>query len=71
MTAALDELRWVRELATSGEARARREAAHLRVAEVAREIGVWPSTLSRWERGLRLPRPEPAARWAAFLRGLG
>ncbi|MGH2681020.1 MAG: helix-turn-helix domain-containing protein [Actinomycetota bacterium] len=47
-----------------------REAAHLHLAEVAREVRVWPSTISRWERGHRVPRGEAALRWAAVLRRL-
>ncbi|MGZ5212351.1 MAG: helix-turn-helix domain-containing protein [Actinomycetota bacterium] len=66
----IEELRWARRLAESGSARVLRQGAGLSLMEVAREIDVTPSAISRWERGLRRPHGEPALRWAALLRGL-
>lgn len=58
----VDELAWVRQLAAPGAARNIREAAGLSGPGVARELGVPPSALSRWERGVRRPRPDAAKR---------
>lgn len=46
-----------------GQGRRIREEAGLSVRELAGELGVNPSTLDRWERGLTRPRPAQAARW--------
>lgn len=51
-------------------ARAVRLAAGISVRQLAQAIGVQPSTLSRWERGLRRPRPEQAKRWCALIERL-
>ena len=41
------------------------------LAEVAVEMGVTVPTVSRWERGLRLPRGDTAARYLELLHRLG
>jgi DNA-binding transcriptional regulator YiaG len=46
---------WVRRLAKSGAARALRESTGFSASEVARELGVSPATVCRWERGLAFP----------------
>lgn len=47
-----------------------RQHANLTRAEVARAVGVDPSTVSRWESGERRPRGAAAARYADLLRRL-
>jgi len=61
---------WVRRVAREGAARHIREAAGLSASEVARQLGVSPAAVSRWERGERVPRGELAERWAEVLRAL-
>lgn len=61
---------WIRQLARSGGARAIREAHGFSASELARELGKSPSTVSRWERGERVPRGEAAEAWARLLRRL-
>lgn len=51
-------------------ARALRIAAGVGLREMASAIGVVPSTLSRWERGLRRPRSAAAVRWAEAVRNI-
>jgi len=60
----------VRRLAANGSARAIREAAGLSISEVARDLGVTPSAVSRWERGLRRPHGQPATDYLKILEGL-
>lgn len=50
-----------RALARSGAGRALREASGISLRELARVVGVDPSTLSCWERGLFGPRRHDAA----------
>jgi transcriptional regulator with XRE-family HTH domain len=59
-----------REAVSTGAASKLREAARLSQADVARAIGVSPSTVSRWEAGERLPRGKAARRYAEFLNAL-
>jgi transcriptional regulator with XRE-family HTH domain len=66
----IDELVWIRGAAATGTARAVRETAGLSLSEVARELGVTPAAVSRWERGHRVPRGEVAVAYAALLRHL-
>jgi transcriptional regulator with XRE-family HTH domain len=40
-----------------------REQAGLSVRQVAKDIGVDPTTLSRWERGQSRPRADAARKW--------
>ena len=56
-----------RGLAASGEARERRLAARLSIAELAAEVGVAPATVSRWESGQRRPRGAAAIRYERLL----
>jgi transcriptional regulator with XRE-family HTH domain len=59
---------WVRRLAKSGAARTLRESTGFSASEVARELGVSPATVCRWERGLRVPGEVDAERWALVLK---
>jgi transcriptional regulator with XRE-family HTH domain len=59
---------WVRRLAKSGGARALRESTGFSVSEIARQLGVSPATVSRWERGVRVPGEQDAERWALVLK---
>ena len=47
--------------------RALREASGLGLSELAGQIGVHRTALYRWERGVREPRGDNRARYAAFL----
>jgi transcriptional regulator with XRE-family HTH domain len=60
----------VREALRSGAAERLRREAHLSQAEVAAELGVSPSAVSRWEAGDRLPRGRAARRYARLLAAL-
>jgi len=64
----VDEVVWVRRLAQNGGARVIREGVGLTASELAREVGVSPAAVSRWERGERIPRADVAERWADLLR---
>jgi transcriptional regulator with XRE-family HTH domain len=66
----VEQVVWVRRLASNGGARAIREGAGVSASEVARLIGVTPGAVSRWERGHRIPRSGDAERWAQLLRRL-
>jgi DNA-binding transcriptional regulator YiaG len=68
--AELDELSRLRSFLQTGEARRIRERAGLSLGEVARGLGVSPSTLHRWEGGKRSPRGEAALRYWQLLRRL-
>jgi DNA-binding transcriptional regulator YiaG len=59
-----------RALASSGTARWLRLAAGLSLPEVARAVGVSPSTIWRWERDRRSPRGDAAARYSRLLEEL-
>jgi transcriptional regulator with XRE-family HTH domain len=59
---------WVRRLAKSGGARQLRESTGFSASEIARELGVSPATVCRWERGLRVPGERDAERWALILK---
>jgi DNA-binding transcriptional regulator YiaG len=60
-----------RQLSNSGTGRLLREAAGLNRYELARAIGVDPSTIFRWESGERRPRGDWALRYVNFLEKLG
>lgn len=47
-----------------------RKRAKLTRPDVAGAVGVEPITIYRWERALRVPRGEPAIRWAELLETL-
>ena len=66
----VEEVIWIRRLALNGGARVIREGAGITASEVARELGVSPAAVSRWERGERAPREDAAEGWAALLRRL-
>jgi DNA-binding transcriptional regulator YiaG len=59
-----------RQLAASGEAARIREKAGLHQTDVARTIGVWASTVNRWESGKRKPHGKSGIRWARLLETL-
>jgi DNA-binding transcriptional regulator YiaG len=50
-----------------GTAKAIRERAGLSASEVARLLGVSQPTVSNWENGKRVPRGEPAMKYAELL----
>ena len=56
-----------RRLADSGAAREIRRQAKVPLADVAADLGVAPTTVWRWENGLRHPRGEIAERWLEML----
>lgn len=56
-----------RRYSRSGDARSLREELGLSVRETARAVSVDVSTVSRWERGLRVPRGEAAVRFGHLL----
>jgi transcriptional regulator with XRE-family HTH domain len=56
-----------REWARSGRGARIRRVAGVTQAQLAREIGVDPMTVSRWERGERVPRDAQAIRYARVL----
>lgn len=66
----VQDVSWVRQLGRNGGARVIREGAGFTASELARELGVSPATVSRWERGERVPRSEAAEEWARLLQRL-
>jgi len=60
----------VRALVRSGAAEKIRVASGLTISEVARAVGVYPSTVFRWESGSRVPRGERAVRYLQLLERL-
>jgi transcriptional regulator with XRE-family HTH domain len=64
----VEQVAWIRRVARDGRARDIRESAGITASEVARILGVPPSTVCRWERGERVPREQYAERWAELLR---
>lgn len=69
-TSQLLALKTMRDWCASGKAKAVREANNLTVAEVANTVQVGHTAVSRWERGLRVPRGVAALRYANLLRVL-
>lgn len=67
---ALRELGDARHLARSGIGRSIRRSASVSLRELAAALALPPSTLSRWERGVRQPRGPAAVRWVRGLREL-
>lgn len=59
----------MRDMVAGGLVREVRAGAGLSLAEVARVVGVVPSTVFHWERG-HVPRGDPAIRYARLLRKL-
>jgi transcriptional regulator with XRE-family HTH domain len=66
----VDELAWARRAGRSGLARSLRQEHDLSLEEIAADVGVSPSCVSRWERGKRRATGAAAARWADILRRL-
>jgi len=64
----VEQVAWARRVALDGRARVIRESAGFSASELARELGVPPSTVCRWERGERVPRAPYAEKWAELLR---
>ena len=64
------DLAYVREALATGRARAVRLRARLSASEVARAVGIGPSTFSRWESGEKRPTGAPALELARLLREL-
>ena len=58
------ELAMIRRMAADGGARRLRQAAGLRLGDVAEDLGVTPATVSRWETAQRSPRGPVALRYA-------
>lgn len=63
----LELLTEVRLKAVDGTARLVRITSGASLAEIARAAGVTKGTVSKWERGLAVPRGEPAVRYGAVL----
>lgn len=55
-------------LPAPAQRRAVRRAAGVTQRRLAAELGVYPGTISEWERGIRSPRPAAKARYARLLR---
>jgi len=70
MDEALRTLQQARTLGPTGQGRHIREGARLSLSEVAAVLGVDPSTLARWERGLARPRGAAARRWVDLVEEL-
>lgn len=67
----LADISVARRLAADGSARALRISARLSIYDVARQVQVGASTISRWERGQRVPRNGAAlTRYAILLKEL-
>ena len=60
----------MREMVRSGQARELRIGSGLSLAEVARDIGVHPTTVFHWEQGIAMPRGPHALKYAHLLDGL-
>jgi DNA-binding XRE family transcriptional regulator len=63
----LEQLTSVRLAASDASARLVRIMAGASLAEIGRAIGSTKGTISKWERGLAVPRGEPAVRYGAVL----
>lgn len=65
------QLAWLRSVLESGVARSIRVSNRLSLGNVAEPTGLDRSAISRYERGLRRPRPSPAvSRYADLLHSL-
>lgn len=60
------ELARMRDMVAGGLVRGLREGAGLTLSEVARDVGVVPSTVFYWERG-HVPRGDAAVKYARLL----
>ncbi len=63
----LTELSGIRALVGSGAARSIRIAAGLSLGEVAKAVGVSPTTVLRWENRQRIPQGEPGVAYGRLL----
>lgn len=70
MTGLLDEVRDSLSLPGPSARRDIRQSAGVPQARLARELGVHPLTVCRWESGIREPRGALRAEYARLLRGL-
>lgn len=74
MSTPTDQIRdisFARQMCASGMARELRVSAQLRVAEVAKELGVHKSTVWRWEKRMRIPAdPAITSAYGRLLRNL-
>lgn len=66
-TRTAERLARVRTLAVTGQAEQIRVTAKLSKGDAARAVGVEPTTIGRWERGLRTPTGGAALRYEALL----
>ena len=64
------ELADARAMAASGAARRIRVASRLSLSEVAREVGVTPAAVQKWETAVMLPKGERAVLYVRLLRRL-
>jgi transcriptional regulator with XRE-family HTH domain len=60
----------LRRLAADGTARRVREAHLLSLTDVGNAVGVSKASVSKWERGLQVPRGDPARRYAKLIAAL-
>jgi len=56
-----------RRLGKSGQGKRIRQAADASLSDIAREVGVHPATVYRWEEGITRPGAEHAALWETVL----
>jgi transcriptional regulator with XRE-family HTH domain len=68
--ASVVDLARVRDLVRTGVARSIRVAAGISLSELAREIGVSPAAVCRWEANQRTPRGPAAVRYGEALDAL-
>lgn len=66
-----DRLAALNRLIAAGDAASIRERSGLSLLTVGSSIGAWPSTVSRWERGLRRPHGPAAMAYLDLLERLG
>lgn len=60
----------LRRMCEDGTARTIRQSRGSSLREIARDAGTYPSTISRWERGLRSPRGAEALAYLDVLEEL-
>ena len=68
MANTIDDLIDLRHSLQNGRAREIRERAGISAPQLARKLDVAPSTVTRWETGVRMPRGANARRYARILR---
>jgi DNA-binding transcriptional regulator YiaG len=67
MSALIAEVRAARTLPPPAMAREIRRAASVSRARLAEELGIHPTTVARWESGIRAPRGELRTRYGRLL----